>query len=87
MPANAVGGHVEEAFAPQHRRQGFVRFDAATMQVAVSVGEAVVRSGMKYAPMRGTIRDVADRLYICRPFFGSAEFAARCGRGKAGEEN
>ena len=36
--------------------------------------------------MCGTTRAVADRLYICRPFFGSAEFAARCGRGKAGED-
>ena len=36
--------------------------------------------------MRETIPDVVDRRYVCLPDFGSAEFAARCGRGKAGEE-
>ena len=36
--------------------------------------------------MRETIPDVVDGRYVCLPDFGSAEFAARCGRGKAGEE-
>ena len=39
-PGDDAGGHVEETLAAQERRQGFVGVDAATMQVAVSVGEA-----------------------------------------------
>ena len=36
--------------------------------------------------MRETISDVVDSQYVCLSDFGSAEFAARCGRGKAGED-
>ena len=36
--------------------------------------------------MRETISDVADSLYVWISDFGSAEFAVRCGRGKAGED-
>ena len=43
-------------------------------------------NGWKGLGVRETIHDVADRLYIFRPIFGSAEFVARYGRGKVGEE-
>ena len=74
MPSDDAGGQVKEAFALEKLCRGLIGVDAAAMR---SQSPSVIR---------GTMRDVAGRLYIRRPFFGSAKFAARCGRGKVGEE-
>ena len=88
LAGNYAAGDVV-AFHRPYKRIGVEKGDERRVMGVDHRARAVLLDngkGGRVAWKRETIPDVVDSRYICLSDFGSVELAARCGRGKAGED-